>query len=320
MMGAAGEEIALPEARRNRPVTLVHRAEFALALALGFFFRLVGVDAASSIAGGFTRAAGPLISPITNRARANLAIAFPDWPAKKAEATIRDVWENLGRTTAEFAHLTQFEPDAGNPRVEVVGRDKIEGIAQGDDPVIFVSGHFANWEVGSIVLHALGVDYGVIYRAANNPLIDGLIIKERARVMSRRQIPKGKRGGRDMIEALKAGASLAMLVDQKLTSGGIPSPFFGKNAMTAPAAARLALKYRTPVVPIEIERVKGARFRVAVHDAIAFEPSGDANADTQRLTDLINLEIESLIRKRPGQWLWLHRRWPKEVYADRAQN
>ncbi len=314
MTDAGNNEIALPEARCNRPVTLAHRAEFAMAAALGFFFRLVGVDAASFIAGKFTRAAGPLILPITNRARTNLAIAFPDWPRDKVETTIRDVWENLGRTTAEFAHLAKFAPDTDNPRMKIVGREKIEVIAKGDNPVIFVSGHFANWEVGSIVLHALGVDYGVIYRAANNPLIDGLIIKERARVMSRRQIPKGKRGGRDMIGALKAGASLAMLVDQKLTSGGIPSPFFGKEAMTAPAAARLALKYRAPVIPIEIERLKGARFRVTAHDAIAFTPSEDINADTQRLTDAINLEIEKLIRQRPGQWLWLHRRWPKEVY------
>jgi KDO2-lipid IV(A) lauroyltransferase len=314
MTEADAEEIPLPGARSNRPVTLAHRVEFSLAVALSCFFRIIGVDAASAIAGGFTRTVGPLIGPITARARTNLAIAYPDWPRIKTDLIIREVWENLGRTTAEFAHLSKFQPDPGNPRMEVVGRDRIEEIAAGDRPVIFVSGHFANWEVGSIVLHALGVDYGVIYRAANNPLIDGLIIKERARVMSRRQIPKGKRGGRDMIESLRAGASLAMLVDQKLNSGGIPSPFFGKEAMTAPAAARLSIKYHAPIIPIEIERVKGAHFRVTAHEAISFEPSGDANADTQALTDLVNLEIEELIRRRPGQWLWLHRRWPKETY------
>ncbi|MEK7265039.1 MAG: lysophospholipid acyltransferase family protein [Pseudomonadota bacterium] len=310
MTGA--EEIALPEPRSNRKVTLAHRAEYALALALGAFFKIIGVDAASFIAGKFTRAVGPMIGAIANRGRVNLKIAFPDMAPEEADAILRDSWENLGRTTAEFAHLEKFGPDGG--RIEIMGREKFEAIAQGDRPAIFISGHFANWEVGSIVMHALGVDYGVIYRAANNPLIDGLIIRERARVMSRRQIPKGKRGGRDMIEALKAGASLAMLVDQKLNSGGIPSPFFGKPAMTAPAAARLALKYRAPVIPIEIERLKGARFRVTAHEKIAFTPSGEINADTQNLTDAINREIEALIRKRPGQWLWLHRRWAKDEY------
>lgn len=311
------DDIALPEPRSNRPVTLAHRAEFALALALGAFFKLLGVDAASAIAGKFTRLVGPMIGPITRRARVNLRIAFPEMPSAEADAIIRETWENLGRTTAEFAHLEKFDPDAAAPRVEIAGREKFEAVAKSERPAIFVSGHFANWEVMSIVLHALGVDYGVIYRAANNPLIDGLIIKERARVMSRRQIPKGKRGGRDMIEALKSGASLAMLVDQKLNTGGVPSPFFGKPAMTAPAAARLALKYEAPVIPIEIERLNGARFRVTAHDAIPFAPSGDVNADTERLTDLINLEIERMIRARPGQWLWLHRRWGKEEYGGR---
>lgn len=308
------DDIALPEPRSNRPVTLAHRAEFAVALALGAFFKLIGVDTASAIAGRFTRIAGPMIGPITRRARVNLKIAFPDMPPANADAIIRDVWENLGRTTAEFAHLEKFDPDAAVTRVEIIGRDKLEAIAKGERPAIFVSGHFANWEVMSIVLHALGVDYGVIYRAANNPLIDGLIIRTRARIMSRRQIPKGKRGGRDMIEALKSGASLAMLVDQKLNTGGVPSPFFGKPAMTAPAAARLTLKYGAPVIPIEIERLNGARFRVTAHEPIPFTPSGDINADTQKLTDLINLELEKMIRARPGQWLWLHRRWGKEEY------
>lgn len=314
MSEAAPEEIALPEPRANRRVTLAHRAEFALAIALGAFFKLVGVDAASAIAGGFTRSVGPMIGPITSRARTNLTIAYPGMTAADAEAIIKDVWENLGRTTAEFAHLEKFDPDAADPRVEIIGREKIEEIVAGDRPAIFVSGHFANWEVMSIVLHALGLDYGVIYRAANNPLIDRLIIAKRARVMSRRQIPKGKRGGRDMIAALKAGASLALLVDQKLTSGGIPSPFFGKEAMTAPAAARLALKFSAPVIPLEVERLSGARFRVTAHEAIEFQESGDINADTKRLTDRINLELEKMIRRRPGQWLWLHRRWPKDAY------
>lgn len=312
-MMIADDEITLPEPRKNRPVTIVNRLEYGVAIMLGALFRMIGVDAASALAGKVTRLVGPMIGPISRRARINLGIAFPDLPKDRADLIIGEVWENLGRTAAEFAHLDKFDPDAPAPRVEVVGRERLE--ARSGRPAIFVSGHFANWEVGSIVLHALGVDYGVIYRAANNPLIDRLIINERARVMSRRQIPKGKRGGRDMIEALKDGASLAMLVDQKLTSGGVPSPFFGKAAMTAPAAARLGLKYGAPIIPIEIERLGGARFRVTAHEAIPFAPSGDINADTQELTDRINLEIEALIRKRPGQWLWLHRRWGKEIYG-----
>lgn len=314
MTAEADKEIALPDPRTNRPITIGHRLEYAFAVALGSAFRLIGVEASSWLAGKFMRRAGPLIAPIQNRGRRNLEIAFPEISARDADKILRDVWENLGRTTAEFANLAAFDPDRENSRVEIIRRDRFAAVANSKTPAIFVSGHFANWEIMSIAMRAAGLDYGVVYRAANNPLIDGLIIRQRARVMSRRQVPKGKRGGRDMIELLKSGHSLAMLVDQKLNTGGIPSPFFGKPAMTAPAAARLALKYSAPVIPLEIERLKGARFRVIVHEPIEFAPTGDAGADTQSLTDLINLELEKMIRARPGQWLWLHRRWAKSEY------
>lgn len=311
-MSAAEEEIDLPAPRSNRPVTLLHRVEYALALTLGGFFRLIGVDAASSLAGGFLRRIGPLIGPIHRRGVANLKIAFPDWSAADIDRTLRETWENIGRTAGEFSHLEKFDPDAGG-RVEIAGREKFGAVIASGKPAIFVSGHFANWEVTPRTMHAAGLDYSFVYRAANNPLVDGLIIRTRGAVMSRRQIPKGRRGGRDLIEALKDGVSLAMYVDQKLNSGGVPAPLFGRPAMTATAAARLALKYGAPLIPVDLVRLEGARFRMTVGDPIAFAPSGDMNADVEALTARINLEIERMIRAAPGQWLWFHRRWGKDL-------
>lgn len=311
-MSETADEIALPAPRANRPVTLLHRVEYALALTLGGFFRLIGVDAASALAGGFMRAVGPLIGPIHKRGVTNVKIAFPEWSAAQVEETLREAWENIGRTAAEFSHLEKFDPDAGG-RVEIVGREKFRAVIAGGKPAIFISGHFANWEVAPRAMHAAGVDYCLVYRAANNPLIDGLIIRTRGAVMSRRQIPKGKRGARDLLEALHAGVSLAMYVDQKLTSGGVASPLFGRPAMTAPAAARLALKYGAPVIPVYLARLNGARFRLTVDDAMPVAPSGDMTADVQALTDRINLEIERMVRAAPGGWLWFHRRWGKDA-------
>lgn len=307
-------DIALPEPRSNRPVTIAHRIEYAAAITLGAFFRLIGVDASSALAGRFLRLVGPMIGPINKRAMTNLSIAFPEMPEDGKRAIIADVWENLGRTTAEFAHLGAFDPDADASRVEIVGREVFETVIQSKRPAIFFSGHFANWEVMAVVMRAVGLDFGIIYRAANNPLIDRVIINSRADASSRRQIPKGKRGGRTIIEALEKGSSIVLLADQKLNSGGIPSPLFGKPAMTAPASARLALKYNMPVIPLEVERLNGARFRVTARVPLDFQPGGDTTADTQALTDRINLELERMIRAQPGQWLWLHRRWAKEEY------
>jgi len=102
-------------------------------------------------------------------------------------------------------------------------------------------------------------------------------------------------------------------VDQKLNSG-ISVPFMGLPAMTAPAAARLALKYDAPLIQIELQRLKGAHFRFTVHDPLAFTPTGDTTADVEALTIKINEALEAQIRANPGQWLWFHRRWPKELY------
>ncbi|MFQ5562884.1 MAG: lysophospholipid acyltransferase family protein [Parvularculaceae bacterium] len=301
-------DIALPERRSDRPVTLAHRIEHLLAKTLFAGLRPLDVERASAIAGGFTRTVGPLIRSVSHRAEDNLRHAFPDWDEEKVRKTTREVWENLGRTAAEFAFLKEFRPFEDGGRVEIVGEERLRAIAAGDGPVIFVSGHFANWEVMSIAFHRAGIDYGVVYRAANNPLVDEMIIRKRAKVMSRRQIPKDKRGARALVETLKAGRSLAMLVDQKLNDG-ISVPFMGRDAMTAPSAARLSLRFDVAVVPVSIERLKAAHFRVIINDPIAFHPGGDLNEDVTALTTRINEALERDIRARPGQWLWFHRRW-----------
>lgn len=303
-------EVVLPERRSNRPITLMHRVEYALVVGLFGFFRLVGLDAASAIAGGFMGAVGPVFRSVSKRAEDNLRMAFPDWSEEKIKKTTKEIWTNLGRVGAEFAHLEKFHPFTEGGRVTVKGEERLNAIIKSDKPVILVSGHFANWEMMPLTFHKAKLNYSIVYRAANNPLVDELIIKERGRVMTHYQIPKGKRGGRALIESLKAGRSLAMLVDQKLNDG-LSVPFMGRNAMTAPAAARLALKFNLPVVPVSIERKDGANFEITMHDALDFEPSGDTTGDIYELTKAINEKLEDFIRARPGEWLWLHRRWPK---------
>lgn len=307
---AEEEEIALPE-RRDRPVTLLHRLELVLVIALTGFFRILGVDAASAVAGRTMRALGPLIRPVSRKAENNLRRVFPGWPEEKIRAVTKDVWENVARTGAEFIHLEELREYGTNGRVEMAGKEKLDAIIAGGKPVILFSAHFANWELIPAILNRAGLDYSFVYRAANNPLTDEFIIRQRGKVMSRRQVPKGKRGGRALVEALKEGRSLAMLVDQKLNTG-ISVPFLGIPAMTAPAAARLSLKYGAPLIHISLIRLQGAHFRFTVHDPLAFTPTGDAGGDVEALTIKINEALEADIRAHPGQWLWFHRRWPKE--------
>ncbi len=304
-------QIALPERRSDRPVRPVHYLELALTKLLSGAFRIIGVDAASALAGGFTRFVGPLIRPVSKRAEDNLAAAFPEWTEKQIRQTTQDIWENLGRTAGEFIHLSAIINARGDARIEFVGQDIIERLRAAQTPAVFVSGHFANWEIMAGVIHKADIRTAVVYRAANNPLTDEFIIHQRGKVMTRRQVPKGPRGGRALVEAITEGRSLMMLVDQKLNTG-ISVPFMGRPAMTAPAAARLALKFGAPVVFLSIERLNGAHFRMTAHEPIDFQPSGEVSEDVYALTEKINQALEAHIRAHPGQWLWLHRRWPKE--------
>ena len=305
----ADTRIALPARRSNRPVTLGHRIEFFSARALLGFFRVIGIDASSFIAGKFMRYVGPLIRTASRRGEENLRMIFPDWSDKKINAVIKDVWENLGRTGAEYAHLDKLQVSGENPRILSAGREKVVDAFQNTDRAVFVTGHFANWEVSGIAAHQQDLKFAVIYRALNNPLLDEWIIKKRGQVMTRRQIPKGIAGARPLIDALKEDYSLAFLADQKLNTGGIRVPFMGFDAMTAPAAARIAVRFNLPVIPNVVERLNGAYFKVTSYDPIEFSPSGDLIADVEALTIKINEFLEGEIRKKPGQWLWLHRRW-----------
>jgi KDO2-lipid IV(A) lauroyltransferase len=173
--------------------------------------------------------------------------------------------------------------------------------------MIFFSGHIANWEIGMLA----GIQYGIpvtqIYRAANNPLMDRMIARFRG--VRGAFIPKGAVGARRAITALRRGTHLALLADQKMNDG-ISVPFFGRPAMTAPALAVLALRFDCDVLPLRVERIDGARFRVTVFPPLPLPRGGEPHADAATLMVRINATLEAWIRDRPEQWLWVHRRWP----------
>ncbi len=308
---AARSENYLPERRSNRSITVGHRIEYAVVVALFGLFKLLGIDRASAFGGASARFLGKILPSVSKRAEDNLRMVYPEWDDDHIHKTVSEVWENLGRTAAEYAHLGELSMQGPDPRISVIGGEEFTPALMKHGRAIFIAGHFANWEVAGITATQLKLPFGFIYRASNNPLVDELIIKKRAAVMTTRQIPKGWQGARGLIDILKDNCSIAILMDQKLTTGGIPVPFMGHTAMTTPAAARLALRFNLPLIQISTERMNGAYFKVTVHAPISFEPTGDLPADIEKLTIKINEALENDVRARPGQWLWLHRRWPK---------
>jgi len=279
------------------------RLEALLAWGIWLLFRALPLDAASALGGWLGRTIGPRLG-VTRIARRNLARAFPEKSEAERDAIVHAMWDNLGRVAGEFPHLPQIAAE----RIETIGAEEIDRMRDDGKPGIFISGHLGNWELAGAVALQRGVPLHLIYRAANNPWIETLYRKGR-RGAAGDQIPKGPEGARKALKVLKSGGHLGMLVDQKMNDG-VPIPFFGRDAMTAPAMAQFATRFSCPLVPARVERLKGAHFRVTVLPPLDFPHTGDSHDDNRQLLERINLLIEEWVRDTPEQWLWLHRRWP----------
>ena len=270
------------------------------------FFRLLGIDAASAV-GGFIGRHVFYRLPVANTARANLRASYPDMDEAEIERTVRETCDNLGRVVGEYSHLDKLTIGVGG-RIAVEGKDFGDAAAASGKGVMFISGHFANWEALPITGNLLGYEGALVYRPPNNPFVDRWISRQRAKLGPKEHISKGAQGTRRIFTLLRKGKAILMLVDQK-TEEGVPAPFFGRNAMTTPAPASLALKLGSILLPASAERIGGAHFRVRIHPPIEFTPSGDQERDVLALTAEINETIERIVRARPSQWLWIHRRW-----------
>ncbi|MFN4312609.1 MAG: lysophospholipid acyltransferase family protein [Ferrovibrio sp.] len=281
-------------------------ARFAL-----WLFGLLPLDAASAFGGWLARRLGPHFA-VTRHAVRNLARAMPELTETQRNAVLDGMWDNLGRVLAEYAHLRELKIGTLEQpgHVEVAGIEHILAIRDSGRPALFFSAHYGNWELTSLVSAHYGLPMLQVYRAANNPLTEELLQGLRA-PLGGRHVPKGVQAAREILRTLKNNEFVAMLVDQKLNTG-IPVPFFGRDAMTAPAIAEFALRLKCPVVGARVERLHGTHFRLTVEPPFMLEDTGDRDRDVHAGMLRVNQRIEAWIRERPDHWFWVHKRWPKE--------
>ncbi len=273
---------------------------FAMAMGL---FRLFPVAWASALGGGLFRRVGPHLGA-SRIALRNMAKAFPDWTQGRLRETLAGMWENLGRVLAEYPHLAALEKGIAG-MVEVVEDEHFEALRRQDGPALILAAHMANWELVETLHARYGMEVAYVYRAPNNPVVARLLRKFRGPY----GFAKGRRGAAQLMAWLGDGKKAILLVDQKMNDG-IPVPFFGRAAMTAPAIANLAHRFGCPVYGMRIERLGGVRFRIRIEAPLRVDASKPRAQAAPETMAAVNAVVEGWVRAHPEQWLWLHRRWP----------
>ncbi|MBC7479689.1 MAG: lysophospholipid acyltransferase family protein [Pseudorhodobacter sp.] len=245
-----------------------------------------------------------VIGPVAGyrtRVRDNLYLIWPDLPQSQVAKLTNDVLDNVGRTLAELYSPQEFKANVAGSALLGVGLDQVlEAQAQGRG-VILVSGHFGNHDIARAVLASRGMAVGALYRPQRNPYFDKHFAAT-IRAISKPLFARGRRGLAELVQHLRKGGMLGMLLDQHMRNGA-PLTFLGHRALTALSAADMALKYNCLLVPVYgIRQKDGLHFDLLIEAAIPHTTSAE-------MTQALNNSLEAQVRAHPGQWFWVHRRW-----------
>ena len=266
-------------------------------------FKICGLRMSSAIGGKIFEKIGPLFRS-KKIIHENIKRALPDINNENLEILTRLMWNNYGRTFAEYIFLKDFRIGKFSSNIEIEGKEILEKIKKNNQQVVFVSGHLSNFELMAMFIEKSGINLLAIYRPLNNLFLNPFMEKIRRKYICKHQIKKGIGGIKNLIKYKKQNFSTALMIDQRV-SEGILSPFFKQEAFTTTIPAQLVKKFNIPVVPVYIERIKDITFKITIKNPIFFSKE----KSIENITDELNLELEKMILKKPEQWIWSHNRW-----------
>ena len=277
--------------------------QFLFAISCFIIFKILGPRLSSNLGGKIFEIIGPFFrsEKIIN---SNIKKALPDINFKNLKKIKRLMWNNYGRTFAEYMFIKEFRNGKISKNIEIDGQEILEKIKKENSQVIFISGHFSNFELMAMHLEKSGINLCAIYRPLNNIFLNGIMERIRKKYICKQQIKKGIVSLRQLIALKKNNFSTAIMIDQRV-SEGILSNFFNHEALTTTIPAQLVKKFNIPIVPVYIERIENINFKICISKPIYF----DEDTTTDKITDELNRILEKMILNKPENWIWSHNRW-----------
>ena len=283
---------------------IIYFIEFIIIYFLFIIFRLLGYKLSSNFGYFIGKTFGPLFRSkklvIENLKKSQIQLK------KNYNISASEIFGNYGRIFAEYPFIKQFRKGNLERFIEIEGKEYLNEIKAKNKKVVFISGHFNNFELMAMEIEKSGINLCAIYRPLNNIFLNKVMESIRTNYICEKQIKKGRSGTREILENLKKGSSIALMIDQRVREG-VKVNFFGNLATTTTIPAQLVKKYKCELVPIYIERRSKFHFKMYVSEPIRV----GENKSMAEITEFLNTVLEKMILKNPLQWIWTHDRWKK---------
>ena len=277
--------------------------QFLFAILSFLIFKILGPSLSSKLSGKIFKLIGPFFRP-KDIVHSNIKRGIPKISSENLDKITNLMWSNYGNVFAEFMFLKNFRYGNLSSKIQVDGQDILDEIKKSNKQVIFISGHFCNFELMAMYLEKTGINLATIYRPLNNLFLNGFMERIRTKYICKYQIKKGIGGLKKLINLKKKNFSTALMIDQRV-SEGILSNFFNREALTTTIPAQLVKKFNIPIVPVYIERIGSLNFKITVNKPINFQN----DCSIKNITDDLNKILERMILNKPEQWIWSHNRW-----------
>ena len=277
--------------------------QFLFISCLLILFKIVGLKFSRIIASKLLSTFGPFFRS-KQTIEQNISFAFQESDKEFKKDIINNMWKSYGKILAEYAYMKYFRKINSEKFLKIKGQLILEEIKHSKEPVIFVSGHFDNFELMAMHIEKSGVDLAAIYRPLNNKFLNPVMENIRKKYICRKQIKKGISGTKEILKYFKSGTSIALMIDQRV-SQGIKSLLFKNAALTTTIPAQFVKKFNCKIVPIYIERKSDENFMLEIMQPINF----DNGKTIENITLELNQLLEKMIIRNPYQWIWSHNRW-----------